>query len=107
MVINVDKNMFQERMQKQGLSYGASDVLFDYIEQLENDIGEQIEFDPIAIMSDFSVAEGENELKDILEDKGYFDIEDDDSDLDDAKQRAVDDGVLVYEDDDYYVFRDM
>lgn len=105
MIINVSKNMFQEKMQKQGLSYGASDVLFDYITQLEDDIGEQIEFDPIAIMSDFLVAEGENELKDELENLGYFDMEDDDSDLDDAKQRAIDDGVLVYEDDDYYVFK--
>ncbi|AFR52430.1 hypothetical protein D302_gp118 [Campylobacter phage CP30A] len=105
MIINVSKNMFQEKMQKQGLSYGASDVLFDYITQLEDDIGEQIEFDPIAIMSDFSVAEGENELKNELENLGYFDMEGDDSDLDDAKQRAINDGVLVYEDDDYYVFK--
>ncbi|AOT25887.1 hypothetical protein LOS1_00066 [Campylobacter phage vB_CjeM_Los1] len=105
MIINVSKNMFQEKMQKQGLSYGASDVLFDYITQLEDDIGEQIEFDPIAIISDFSVAEGEDELKNELENLGYFDMEGDDSDLDDAKQRAINDGVLVYEDDDYYVFK--
>lgn len=108
MIMQVSKSMFQEGMQKQGMGYGAAEVLFDYIEQLEDEMGEQIDFDPISIVSEFEVAEGDDELKDVLEDKGYLEYdEEDEADLDDAKQRAMDDGVIVYEDSDYYVIRKM
>ena len=38
-------------------------ALFDYFEQLENDTGEEIEFDPIAICCDFSEYDSLAEVK--------------------------------------------
>jgi hypothetical protein len=35
-------------------TYEGQGILFDWFEQLEDDLGEQIEFDPIAICCDFS-----------------------------------------------------
>ena len=35
-------------------SYDGLQALFDYFEQLEDDLGEQIEFDPIAICCEYS-----------------------------------------------------
>ena len=39
---------------KNSFSYEGLSTLFDYFEELEQDIGEQIEFDPIAICCEFS-----------------------------------------------------
>ena len=39
---------------KENFSYDGLLSLFEYFEQLEDDIGEQIEFDPIAICCEYS-----------------------------------------------------
>ena len=43
-------------------------ALFDYFEQLENDTGEEIEFDPIAICCDFSEYDSLAEVKEAYDD---------------------------------------
>jgi hypothetical protein len=40
-------------MIEQGFSYEGTKALFEYFEQYEQDTGEQMEFDPVAIRCDF------------------------------------------------------
>ena len=57
--------------QKQhGFSYEGAKALFEYFEQYEQDIGEEMEFDPIAIRCDFDEYENLEDVK-----KSYQDIE--------------------------------
>lgn len=57
--------------QKQhGFSYEGAKALFEYFEQYEQDTGEEMEFDPIAIRCDFDEYESLEDIK-----KSYQDIE--------------------------------
>ena len=57
--------------QKQhGFSYEGAKALFQYFEQYEQDIGEEMEFDPIAIRCEFDEYESLEDVK-----KSYQDIE--------------------------------
>ena len=53
---------------KNNFSYDGLGALFDYIEELENDMGEDIEFDPIALCCEYSEYESFEELKDDYDD---------------------------------------
>lgn len=51
------KDMFRFQMNQirpNNFSYEGQGVLFDYFEQYEDDTGEQIEFDPIAICCEYA-----------------------------------------------------
>ena len=50
---------------KNNFSYEGLSTLFDYFEELEQDIGEQIEFDPIAICCEFAEYDS---LEDLIDD---------------------------------------
>ena len=57
--------------QKQhGFSYEGAKALFEYFEQYEQDTGEEMELDPIAIRCDFDEYESLEDIK-----KSYQDIE--------------------------------
>ena len=57
--------------QKQhGFSYEGAKALFEYFENLEQDTGEELEFDPVAIRCDFDEYESLEEVK-----ENYQDIE--------------------------------
>ena len=57
--------------QKQhGFSYEGAKALFEYFENLEQDTGEELEFDPVAIRCDFDEYESLEDIK-----KSYQDIE--------------------------------
>jgi len=43
-----------EKLRPDNFSYAGLDALFDYLEELEEDTGEEIEFDVIAICCDYS-----------------------------------------------------
>ena len=45
---------FADIGRSENFTYGARKALFEYFEALEDDIGEEIEFDPIAICCDWS-----------------------------------------------------
>ena len=49
---------------KNNFSYDGLGALFDYIEELEDDIGEEIEFDPIGLCCEYSEYGSFEELKD-------------------------------------------
>lgn len=55
-------------------SYYGRLALFEYFEQLEDDIGEQIEFDPIAICCEFTEYENLEELNQAYN-KNFEDLE--------------------------------
>jgi len=59
-------NTFRDEMIKEehGFSWEGATALFDYLVELEEDTGEEMEFDPIAFRCDFS--EYEN-LQEVLE----------------------------------------
>ena len=46
-------------------SYWGRIALFEYFEQLEEDLGEQIEFDPIAICCEYTEYESLDELNEV------------------------------------------
>ena len=53
-----------------GFSYEGAKALFEYFEQYEQDTGEEMEFDPIAIRCDFDEYESLEDVK-----QNYQDIE--------------------------------
>ena len=63
----VSEYTFVDALTPDNFSYEGARALFQYIEELEDDIGEQIEFDPIAIRCDYS------EYKNLEEVKEYYD----------------------------------
>ncbi len=73
MKITINESEFCHEFKKirpDNFSYEGLQALFEYLEQYEEDIGEELEFDPIAICCDFT--EYEN-IKELQED--YPDIE--------------------------------
>ena len=63
---NVSEGMFidsfkQNEQRKNNFSYDGLRALYDYLEQYENDIGEELEFDLIALCCEYS------EYKDLKE----------------------------------------
>ena len=63
--INKDKFVAQFlKIRPDNFSPSGLRALFDYFEQLEDDIGEQIEFDPIAICCDYSEHDSLKEVAD-------------------------------------------
>jgi hypothetical protein len=57
MISRVNFNEFCDGLEKgSGFSYEGKLVLFDYLESLEEDTGEHIEFDAVAIRCEFSEA---------------------------------------------------
>ena len=52
----------KSELRKDQFTYGALDSLFDYFEQLEEDTGEKVSFDPIAICCEFTEYENIEEF---------------------------------------------
>ena len=55
---------------KNNFSYDGLNSLFDYFEELEEDMGQELDFDPIAICCEYSEYENLNEIK-----KSYSSVE--------------------------------
>ena len=65
----ITENTFTNEMVKHGFSYEGTKALFEYLEQLEQDCDQEIEFDPIAFRCDFDEYENLKEVQ-----KNYQDI---------------------------------
>lgn len=75
---------------KNNFSFDGANALQQYLEELSNDIGEDIEFDPIAWCCEFS------EYKDFEEVKGdYWDLESMDDLLDKTDVIDFDGGLII------------
>ena len=71
---------FSDAMIEQGFSYEGTKALFEYFEQYEQDTGEQMEFDPVAIRCAFNEYESLEDVK-----QNYQDIKT----LEDLKDRTI------------------
>ncbi len=75
---NVNWHNFQDSFQNMGrgdqFSYEGLRALFDYIEQLEEDMGEQIELDVIALCCEYrEIEEDEEQYKEYIGDEAHLD----------------------------------
>ena len=92
MIESVNKYDFQDAFRRVGrndqFSYDGQRALFDYLEEYEEDTGEQIELDVIALCCDFS--EHDSAL-DCINDLGYTEFEVDPAqDEDETEEAALD-----------------
>lgn len=92
------------RIRPNNFSYEGLGVLFEYLEDLETDSGNEIELDVIAICCDFS----ENNWEDIANEYGFDleGIEDEDEKIETVKRYLSEDGVLIGEVPGGFVYRD-
>ena len=82
---------------KNNFSYNGLNSLFDYFEELEEDMGQEIDFDPIAICCEFSEYENLNEIK-----KSYSSVEI--NNIDDLRYHT---NVIEIEDTDRLIIQDF
>lgn len=99
MKTTVNQSAFIDAFRRYGrydqFGYDALVSLFDYIEQLEDDAGEEIELDVIALCCDYSV----DSVEDIA---GNYDIDIAEMDEDDARSVVLEylnDNTSVIDDD--------
>jgi predicted ArsR family transcriptional regulator len=92
------------RIRPNNFSYEGLGVLFEYLEDLETDSGNEIELDVIAICCDFC----ENNWEDIANEYGFDleGIEDEDEKIETVKRYLSEDGVLIGEVPGGFVYRD-
>ena len=76
---------FRDTMMSQAsFSYEGAEALFDYLEDLEHDMGKEIEFDPIALRGEFCEYDSiEDAMDDIL------------ADSDDMTEEEFDDDYVI------------
>jgi hypothetical protein len=74
-----------------GFSYEGKRVLFDYLENLENETGEDIEFDPVGIRCEFS----ESDLEELIEQ--YDDLKELCPAFDDDEEPSIRDWAKMHE----------
>ncbi len=82
---------------KNNFSYDGLNSLFDYFEELEEDMGQEIDFDPIAICCEFSEYENLNEIK-----ESYSSVEI--NNIDDLKYHT---NVIEIDDSDKLIIQDF
>ena len=61
-------DFLSDNLLKDNFSYEGKVALFDYLEQLEDDLGYELEYDPIAIRCDFTEYTGLEEIKSTYDD---------------------------------------
>jgi hypothetical protein len=76
------RNAFARAGREENFSYEGQEALFDWLESYEEDTGEEIELDVIALCCDFT------EYTDLDEAIDYYSI-DVDSDEDDKRQQVI------------------
>ena len=82
---------------KRNFSYEGLNSLFDYFEQLEEDMENEIDFDPIAICCEFSEYENLNEIK-----ENYSSVEI--NNIDDLRYHT---NVIEIDDSDKLIIQDF
>ena len=84
------RNAFYKMGRKDSFSYGGLEILFDYLEELEQDTGEEMELDVISLCGEFT----ESTIDDLISE---YDIDISDCDPDD--EEAIEETVLEYMND--------
>jgi predicted ArsR family transcriptional regulator len=96
------RTAFHQMNRGDQFTHAGLSVLFDYFEELEEDMGEEIEFDVIAICCEYA----ESEPRTIAEDY-RIDVRglDDEETAEAVREFLEDEGVLVGETDSTIVYR--
>ena len=81
------RNAFYNMGRKGSFSYGGLEILFDYLEELEQDTGEEMELDVVALCCDYA----QSIIDDLIRD---YDIDMSDCDTDD--EEAIKETVMEY-----------
>ena len=99
------RDEFAHANRSDNFSYEGLAALFDYLEQYEDDTGEEVELDVIALCCDFT------EYTDMDDVVSYYGIQlDDDSDEDDKRQQVIEwlqDRTTVIEFDSGIIIQDF
>ncbi len=80
---------------KNNFSYEGLSVLFDWLEEYEEGLESELEFDMVAVCCDFSEYKNIEELK-----ESYNDIED----MDDLEDKTI---VIMLEDEEGFIIQDF
>ena len=83
------------RMDRTNFSYDGLEVLFDYLEELESDTGEELELDVIALCCDFQESDYESIASDYYID--LSDCEDDEEKIEAVREYLSENTLLVGE----------
>lgn len=68
--LNKDQFRFLfDQIRPNNFSYEGQGILFDWLEQLEDDLGEELEFDPIAFCCDYTEADFQEVANELDEDE--------------------------------------
>ena len=81
------------RIRPDNFSYGGLETLYDYLEQLSEDTGENIKFDPIGICCDYSEYENFKDLQ-----KDYPDVKD----MDELESNTT---VIMIDDESFIIWQ--
>ena len=84
------EDAFRKMDRNNNFSYEGKKALFEYLEQYEEDTGEEIELDVIALCCEYTEYESIEELK-----KEYDDIEDMDDLRDHTEVIEFDEGIII------------
>ena len=102
---------FKDYGRSDNFSYEGLKALFDYLEDLESDIGEQIELDVVAICCDFSEYDSAREAAEHYGFEAEVDEdEDEEEDEDEIEEQALDylrDNTTVIEFDDGVIIQNF
>jgi len=90
----VDQLMSVEAFGIDGISYKACQVMAEYLEELENDIGEHMELDPIAIRCEYSIYT----IKEIAQNYNYSVYEENQC-IEDMQNKTT----VIHVEGDYYI----
>jgi len=93
MKIKVKSHVFIDAMIRLGWSYDGAEILFKYLEELEEDIGQEIDFDPISFNADYI----EMTISEAFEEYNSESIED-------LLETLEHDTIVVWYDDDIIIF---
>ena len=98
----VNEYMFKDGMKKlrpDNFTWGGLSALYDYLTELEDDTGQEIEFDVIVICSEYSEYEDLNEIQEAYDVKGL--------DEDELKDWLADNGSPVLEHDEGVIIQNF
>ena len=71
---------FADCRRSTNFSYEGLEALFNYLEELEDGLGESIEFDPIALCCDYTEYDSAKDaMSDFVNIEGYGDIDEEDA----------------------------
>jgi hypothetical protein len=86
------RSAFENSDRKNQFSYDALGLIFDYLEQIEDDTGEQIELDVIAICCDYAESDADDLINsyDIFED----DVPEDEGERNEAIEQYLQDETI-------------